>query len=253
MVKIGAGRWDAIVIAAVVLLNGVIGHVQEAKAQNAVAALAKITAATSGVLRDGKPQRVPSGELVRGDVLVLAKGDAVGADARLLQAMTLRVQEARQLAVRLRVVAFSRVITSPLLRARRTSELAGFGAVAEIEADAVEWDYGDYEGVRPADIRKERPDWSIFQDGCPRGKSPVQIAERADRLIIRLRALAGNIAIFTHGQFGRVLSVRWIGLRVGQAQHFLLGTASVSIFGFGHERAEEPAIVSWNMSANDWS
>ena len=85
---------DAIVIAAVVLLNGVIGHVQEAKAENAVAALAKMTAATSGVLRDGKPQRVPSAELVRGDVLVLAEGDAVGADARLLQATTLRVQEA---------------------------------------------------------------------------------------------------------------------------------------------------------------
>ena len=85
---------DAIVIAAVVLLNGVIGHVQEAKAQNAVAALAKMTAATAAVLRDGKPQRVPSAELVRGDVLVLAEGDAVGADGRLLQATTLRVQEA---------------------------------------------------------------------------------------------------------------------------------------------------------------
>jgi Ca2+-transporting ATPase len=85
---------DAIVIAAVVLLNAVIGHVQEAKAQNAVAALAKMTAATAAVLRDGKPQRVPSAELVRGDVLVLAEGDAVGADARLFQATTLRVQEA---------------------------------------------------------------------------------------------------------------------------------------------------------------
>jgi potassium/sodium efflux P-type ATPase len=85
---------DAIVIAAVVLLNGVIGHVQEAKAQNAVAALAKMTAATSGVLRDGKPQRVPSAEIVRGDVLLLAEGDAVGADARLIQATTLQVQEA---------------------------------------------------------------------------------------------------------------------------------------------------------------
>ena len=92
----GSVGWpvDAIVIAAVVLLNGVIGHVQEAKAQNAVAALARMTAATAGVLRDGKPQRVPSAALVRGDVLVLAEGDAVGADARLLQATTLRVQEA---------------------------------------------------------------------------------------------------------------------------------------------------------------
>ena len=92
----GGSGWpvDAIVIAAVVLLNGVIGHVQEAKAQNAVAALARMTAATSGVQRDGRPQRVPSAELVLGDLLVLAEGDAVGADARLLQATTLRVQEA---------------------------------------------------------------------------------------------------------------------------------------------------------------
>ena len=95
--RAGQGRgWpvDAIVIAAVVLLNGVIGHVQDAKAQNAVAALAKMTAATAAVLRDGKLQRVPSAEVVRGDVLVLAEGDAVGADARLLQASTLLVQEA---------------------------------------------------------------------------------------------------------------------------------------------------------------
>ena len=96
-------------------------------------------------------------------------------------------QDARKLAVRLGAVEFSRILTSPLQRARRTCELAGQGAAAEIEADAVEWDYGDYEGLRPADIRNERPDWNIFRDGCPRGESPAQIVERADRLIVRLR------------------------------------------------------------------
>ena len=161
-------------------------------------------------------------------------------------------QDARKLATRLGAVGFSRVLTSPLRRARRTCEFAGLGDAAQIEADAVEWDYGDYEGLRPADIRKERPDWNIFRDGCPRGESTVQMAERADRLIARLRALTGNIALFSHGQFGRVLGVRWIGLPIGHAQQFLLGTASVSLLGFGHDRAEEPAIVAWNTNAKDW-
>ena len=161
-------------------------------------------------------------------------------------------RDARELAARLGAEGFSRVLTSPLRRARRTCELAGLGVAAEIEADAVEWDYGDYEGLRPADILKRRPDWNIFRDGCPRGESPVQIVERADRLIARLRALDGNIALFSHGHISRVLGVRWIGLPIGQAQHFILGTASISILGFAHDRAEEPAIVSWNASAKDW-
>jgi broad specificity phosphatase PhoE len=162
-------------------------------------------------------------------------------------------QDARKLTERLHAVNFSRVFSSPLLRARRTSELAGLGEVAEIESDAVEWDYGDYEGQRPADIRKERPNWSIFRDGCPRGELPAQVSNRADRLIARLRTLEGNIAIFSHGQFGRVLGARWIGLPIRQAQHFLLSTASLSILGYGHSLAEEPAIVLWNAVSNDIS
>lgn len=155
-------------------------------------------------------------------------------------------QDARNLAERLRALQLSRVFTSPLLRARQTSELAGLGAVAEIAADAVEWDYGDYEGLRPADIREGRPDWNIFRDGCPAGESPEQVSERADRLIARLRAQMGDIVIFSHGQFGRVLGARWIGSDAGLAQHLLLSTASVSILGYGHNRLEEPAIVLWN-------
>jgi len=162
-------------------------------------------------------------------------------------------QDARKLAERLHVVRFSHVFTSPLQRARRTCELAGLGEVAEIEPDLVEWDYGDYEGQRPEDIRKGRPDWNIFQDGCPRGESAAEVSERADRLIARFRTLGGKIAMFSHGQFGRVLAVRWIGLPVRQAQHFLLGTASLSILGYQHNLADEPAIVLWNAASNDIS
>jgi broad specificity phosphatase PhoE len=155
-------------------------------------------------------------------------------------------QDARKLAAGLRAVRFSRVFTSPLRRARRTCELAGLGEVAEIEPDLTEWDYGDYEGQRPEDIRNGRPDWNIFRDGCPRGESPAQVSERADRLIARLRMLEGDIAIFSHGHFGRVLAARWVGLWVWQAQHFLLSTASLSILGYEHNLAEDPAIVLWN-------
>ena len=155
-------------------------------------------------------------------------------------------QDARELVERLRVVTFGRVFTSPRQRARRTCELVGLDAVAEIEPDLPEWDYGDYEGQRSVDIRKERPDWNLFRDGCPGGESPAQISERADRVIARLRALEGNIAIFSHGHFGRVLAARWIGLPVGQAQHFLLSTASLSILGYEHNLASESAIILWN-------
>jgi broad specificity phosphatase PhoE len=160
-------------------------------------------------------------------------------------------QDARELAERLRGVNFSHVFTSPLQRARRTSELAALNRAAEIEPDLAEWDYGDYEGLRSGDIRKARPDWNVFQDGCPRGDSPAQISKRADRLNTRLRTLEGNIALFSHGHFGRVLAARWIGLRVEQAQHFLLSTASLSILGYGHDRAEEPAIIMWNTATNE--
>ena len=155
-------------------------------------------------------------------------------------------RDARELAERLRGVSFSRVFTSPLTRARRTCELADLNKVAEVEPDMAEWDYGDYEGQRAGDIRKGRPDWNIFRDGGPRGESPAQISERADRLIAKLRTFDGDIAIFTHGHFGRVLAVRWIGLGIEQAQHFLLSTASLSILGYGHNLADEPAIILWN-------
>ena len=162
-------------------------------------------------------------------------------------------QDARKLAERLSTVKFSHVFTSPLQRARRTCVLAGLGEVAEIEPDLVEWDYGDYEGQRTADIRAARPGWNVFRDGCPGGESPAQVSERADRLIARLRTLEGNIAIFSHGHFGRILAARWIGLEIRQAQNLLLSTASVSILGYEHNLAEVPAIVLWNAVSKAFS
>jgi len=162
-------------------------------------------------------------------------------------------QDARKLVERLSTVKFSRVFTSPLQRARRTCELAGLGEVAEIEPDLAEWDYGDYEGHLPVEIRKARPDWNVFRNGCPGGDSPAQVSERADRVIARLRTLEGNIAIFSHGHFGRSLAARWIGLQIRQAQHLLLSTASVSILGYEHNVAEVPAIVLWNAVSKEFS
>ena len=158
-------------------------------------------------------------------------------------------QEARTLAGRLREIKFSRVFTSPRQRARRTCELAGLGSKAEIEPDLAEWDYGDYEGLRTAEIFKSQPDWNLFRDGCPHGEMPGEISQRADRLIARLRMLEGNIALFSHGHFGRVLAARWIGLPVNEAQRFLLNTASLSILGYEHNNVAEPVIALWNTVA----
>lgn len=155
-------------------------------------------------------------------------------------------EDSRKLAERLLPVKFSRVLTSPLQRARRTCELAGFGEVAEIEPDLTEWDYGDYEGQLSFDTRKERPEWNLFRDGGLHGELPAQVSERADRLIARMRTHEGNIAVFSHGQFLRALTARWIGLPVAHAQHFILNTASISILGYEHNLEENPAIFLWN-------
>ena len=157
-------------------------------------------------------------------------------------------EKARQLGKQLQGIQFTRVFTSPRQRAKRTCELAGLGVAPEIEPDLAEWDYGEYEGQRTADIRKQRPDWNIFEHGCPGGESPDQISARADRLIARLRTIEGNVALFSHGHFGRVLAVRWIGLAVSAGQRLTLDTASVSILGYEHERVTEPVIALWNAT-----
>ncbi len=159
--------------------------------------------------------------------------------------------EARGLAPRLRDIRFSHVLTSPLQRARRTCERAGLGAAAEIEADLAEWDYGDYEGQRSVDIRKQRAGWNVFRDGCPHGETPAQVSARADRLIARLHALDGNVALFSHGQFGCVLAARWIGLPLIEAQHFTLGPASLSILGVDPHHPEVAVVALWNAASGE--
>lgn len=156
--------------------------------------------------------------------------------------------EARALAPRLRGIVFSGVLTSPRQRARRTCELAGLGSIAEIEPDLAEWDYGDYEGQRSADIREARPGWMVFRDGCPGGETPAQVAGRADRVIARLSGMHGNMAVFSHGQFGCVLAARWIGLPIIEARHFSLEPASLSVLGYNPDHPETAVIALWNST-----
>jgi probable phosphoglycerate mutase len=156
--------------------------------------------------------------------------------------------EARKLEPWLRPIPFARVLTSPLQRARQTCELAGLGAAASVEPDLAEWNYGDYEGRLSRDIRKARPDWNVFRDGCPNGENPGQVSARADRVIARLLALDGNVALFSHGQFSRALATRWIELSVAESQHLSLGTASLSILGFDPSHPKVRVIELWNAA-----
>src|SRR5882762_9945111 len=143
-------------------------------------------------------------------------------------------RNARQLGQRLSGLAFAKVFTSPLQRAVRTSELAGFAAVAEIDRDLLEWNYGDYEGRRTAEILVERADWQLFRDGCPGGESPLEVAARADRVVGRVRAVGGNVLLFSSGHFLRVLATRWIGIETINAASLALDTASLSALGYEH-------------------
>jgi probable phosphoglycerate mutase len=154
-------------------------------------------------------------------------------------------QNARRLGVRLCGLTFAKVFTSPLQRAARTCELAAFTAAAEIDCNLVEWNYGDYEGRRTAEILKERPGWELFRDGCPGGESPDQVAARADRVARRVRAVPGNVLIFSSGHFLRVFTARWLGLEPAAGRFFALDTASLS--EVGHERnLSQPVIRLWN-------
>jgi broad specificity phosphatase PhoE len=156
-------------------------------------------------------------------------------------------RNAARLGERLAGLVFTKVLTSPLQRATRTCELAGFGAVAEVDRDLVEWNYGDYEGLRTAEIHATRPGWQLFRDGCPNGESPEQIGARADRVVNRVRAITGNVLIFSSGHFLRVLAARWLGLEPGAGKFFMLSTASLSALSYEHELSH-PAIQFWNTT-----
>src|SRR6185369_13739156 len=137
-------------------------------------------------------------------------------------------RNARSLGDRLRGLSFATVLCSPLQRARRTCDLAGFKAQAQIEPDLVEWDYGNYEGLTSAEIRKQRPDWQLFRDGCPGGESVEQVGARADRVVKKVREMQGDELLFSSGHFLRVLAARWLGLPVDAGRFFFLDTASFS-------------------------
>ena len=154
-------------------------------------------------------------------------------------------RNAERLGERLKGTTFSRVFTSPLQRAARTCELAGYGTIAEVAPDLMEWDYGQYEGLRSAEIHRTCPDWQLFRDGCPGGESPEQVGKRADRVIACVRAIAGNVLLFSSGHFLRVLASRWLSLEPCSGSHFVLGTSSLSALGYEHNLFE-PVIRLWN-------
>ncbi len=154
-------------------------------------------------------------------------------------------RNARQLEKRLQGLTFAKVFTSPLQRAKRTCELAGFRQAAEVLPDLVEWNYGDYEGRRTVEIQSDHPGWNVFRDGCPGGESPTQVGERADRVINKVRLIQGDVLLFSSGHFLRVLTARWLALPADAGKYFLLSTASVSTLGYEHDLSE-PVIRLWN-------
>ena len=154
-------------------------------------------------------------------------------------------RQARRFGAHLRGRTFARVFSSPLQRARRTCELAGYGAVAEIDPDLVEWNYGEYDGLTTAQIRQQRPGWELFRDGCPGGESVAAVGTRADHVIARLRAFEGDALLFSSGHFLRVFAARWLGLEADCGRLFLLSTTTLSILGYEHDKSD-PVIRLWN-------
>jgi broad specificity phosphatase PhoE len=154
-------------------------------------------------------------------------------------------RNAQTLGERLNGLKFAKVFTSPLQRVRRTCELAGFREAVEVDRDLLEWNYGDYEGKHTSEIHAERPDWELFRDGCPGGESPQQVGARADHVVNRVRAVEGDVLLFSSGHFLRVLGARWLGLEPAAGRYFLLSTASLSALGYEHNRCQS-VIRFWD-------
>jgi len=158
-------------------------------------------------------------------------------------------ENARLLGEKLRRFSFARVFTSPLQRASKTCELAGFGAVMRVDSDLIEWDYGRFEGTLTREIIKDRPGWELFRDGCPGGESPGDVAVRADRFIARVRSFEGDVLAFSSGHIIRMIAARWLGLPPGAGRFFYCRPASVGMLSFEHKNRDEPIIGLWNHIA----
>ncbi|HZZ79377.1 MAG TPA: histidine phosphatase family protein [Gemmataceae bacterium] len=161
-------------------------------------------------------------------------------------------ERARELAETLRSFTVARVFTSPLVRARRTCELAGFGAKAEIDLDLLEWNYGRYEGKTSSEIRADRPGWEMFRDGCPDGETAREVGVRADRFIERARA-AGVVVVFAHGHILRTIAARWLGLPPESGRCFFCAPASIGELSFEHGSLDQPIIRVWNFARTPWN
>lgn len=157
---------------------------------------------------------------------------------------------AREIGENLRQYTFSRVFTSPLRRAAKTCELAGYGTVATADPDLVEWDYGRYEGLVLADIHRERPGWELFRDGCPGGESPDDVAARADAFVARAREIGGDVLAFSSGHISRMIAARWLGLPPSAGRFFYCRPASVGVLAFEHSSRDEPILGLWNYIAS---
>ena len=153
---------------------------------------------------------------------------------------------ARQLGKALAPVPFVRVFTSPLRRVARTCALAGFGDVAEIDRDLLEWDYGPFEGTLTSNILKDRPGWELYRDGCPGGESPQVVAARADRFIARVQDIGGDVLAFSSGHIIRMIAARWHGMAPAAGRVFFCRPASVGVLGFEHNCRDQPVIRLWN-------
>jgi len=155
-------------------------------------------------------------------------------------------ERARQLGERLKEFSFVRAFTSPLQRASKTCEIAGFGGVAEVDRDLVEWDYGRFEGMLTADILKRQPGWELFRDGCPDGESPEQVAIRADQFVEKVQKFVGDVLAFSSGHTIRMIAARWLGLAPETGRVFFCRPASVGVLGYEHESRDEPVLRLWN-------
>jgi broad specificity phosphatase PhoE len=144
--------------------------------------------------------------------------------------------------------SFALVITSPLRRAVETCELAGLAGQAQVRDDLHEWDYGDYEGLTTPQIHERRPDWRLWQDGCPNGETAADVGARADRVIADVRAAEGDAIAFGHGHMLRVLGARWVALPPEDGGLLALGTGALCALGYEHEL---PVVVQWNREPEE--